>query len=157
VAQLTKLEELHINRLPHAALSQLPASLSEAWLTMQGTGASPTDINLSQLSKLLSLGLNVPGRISAQSQLPASLTALHLQDETDAVSGLGQLQYLHLYRPAACLALLKRLPQLPLLQRVGYESWPLYGCWFLLVTATAGMGFSTMYMYVATALIAVVS
>jgi hypothetical protein len=131
VAQLTELEDLHINRLPHAALSQLPPSLAEAWLDVEYTGTSPADINICQLSRLSSLELAVPGRISAQSQLPASLTALHLQGAADAVPGLGRLQYLHLHRPDACLALLQRLPQLPALQQVSHN-WILlsFGCHF---------------------------
>jgi hypothetical protein len=114
VAQLTQLEELKADdKLPLAGLPQLPASLTNAYLDVAYTGRSPADVNISQLSRLHSLDLSILGRISAQSQLLGSLTALTLTGAADAVLGLGQLQRLNLPKPAACLPLMQRLPQLP--------------------------------------------
>jgi hypothetical protein len=92
--------------------------LTKACLDVDHTDDSPADITISHLSKLQSLELSMLGRISAQSQLPASLTALTLMGAADAVPGLGQLQVLNLFRPAACLPLMQRLPRLPRLMQV---------------------------------------
>jgi hypothetical protein len=122
VGQLTQLEELEAReRLPLASLPQLPASLTKAWFDVDHTSSSPAHINIGHLSELHSLDLSMLGRISAQSQLPASLTALTLIGAADAIPGLGQLQLLDLYRPAACLPLMRRIRQLPSLKRVSHR------------------------------------
>lgn len=121
LARLTQLEVFETRcLLPPAGLPLLPPSLTEVTLGVDCTGGSKADINISQLSQLqvMALTLNKRGCISAQSQLPNSLTSMGLVCGAGAVPGLGQLQWLHLPSPAMCLELLGRLPQLPALQHV---------------------------------------
>jgi hypothetical protein len=124
LAQLTQLEVIETRcLLPPGGLPLLPPSLTEATLSVDCTGSSATDVNISQLSRLqvLALTLNKRGRISSQSQLPDSLKSMGLLCGADAVPGLGQLTWLHLNSPAMCLPLLGRLPQLPALQHVSND------------------------------------
>jgi hypothetical protein len=150
VAQLTQLEEFNaVDRLSMDDLQQLPSSLTTACFFLDHTDDSPASINMSHLSRLQSLMLGVLGRISAQSQLPASLTAVKFMGAVDAVLGLSQLQVLDLRKPAACLPLLQRLRQLPRLQHVSHvhESlsnvkWRAWALGAFIATGAAHVGFA---------------
>ena len=90
VGQLTQLEEFNVrDKLPPAGLPQLPASLTKARLIVDHP--LPAGINISHLSRLHSLELSMLGPVSAQSQLPDSLTALTLTGAADAITGLSRL------------------------------------------------------------------
>mgnify|MGYP001806823947 FL=1 len=90
MGQLTQLEEFNVrDKLPPAGLPQLPASLTKARLIVDHP--LPAGINISHLSRLHSLELSMLGPVSAQSQLPDSLTALTLTGAADAITGLSRL------------------------------------------------------------------
>lgn len=73
---------------------------------------------ISSLTKLQSLYLTALDGISAQSQLPACLTALTLIGPAEAVPGLSRLQRLLLNDAHAAAALLQPPKQQPQLQRL---------------------------------------
>jgi hypothetical protein len=124
VAQLTQLTQLSaIGCLPVAGLGRLPASLCELRVGTGQTGGSaaaggPSNVCISSLTKLQSLYLTALDGISAQSQLPACLTALTLIGPAEAVPGLSRLQRLLLNDAHAAAALLQPPKQQPQLQRL---------------------------------------
>jgi hypothetical protein len=123
VAGLTQLEELTAHGfVPVTSLAALPASLTHLAIQvcqMKGSKAAAggrAKLQMGHLTKLQSLDLLSLSAISAQSQLPAHVTALKLLAKCGAVHCLPELQWLQLPQVCIALPMLQTAVQQPKLQ-----------------------------------------